>query len=145
MSTEKLVTIAQYNHGTEAHIARCHLESMEIECYIQDEVLNSVDWLYSIAMGGVKLQVKSSDVEHAKEILEQREEIVQKENHPIESTELCCPQCNSDEIYFEKFARKPALLSWLFLGFPFPFIKRKWRCSNCGYQWKNKRPGNSLS
>ena len=138
MNSEKIITIAQYSQGVYAHIARGKLESAGIECIILDENLISINWLYSNAIGGVKLQVKSSDAERAKAILEEQEETKPEEIKKKDKNIICCPKCNSDEIYFEKFAKKLVFISWLLLGIPIPFIKRKRKrkCYNCGYQWK---------
>lgn len=138
MRPEKLITIGQYSQGTYAHIAKGKLESSGIECVILDEHLISINWLYSNALGGVKLQVKSSDVERAKAILEEKEETKPEEIKKKDKNIIYCPKCDSDEIYFEKFDKKPVFMSWLLLGIPIPFIKRKLKCYNCGYQWKNK-------
>ena len=48
--------------------------------------------------------------------------------------------CNSSDVDFEKFSRRLVFASWLLLGIPFPFFKRKWRCRQCGYRWKDEEP-----
>ncbi len=72
MEDEKLVTICEFNQPAEAHIAKSKLESAGIECCIQDELGNL---LYANAVCSVELQVKSSQLEQAKTILDDREEI----------------------------------------------------------------------
>jgi hypothetical protein len=63
------VTIARYDTMPEAHIALGRLEAEGIEAWLADENLVQTDWLYSIAVGGIKLQVRSEDAGRASEIL----------------------------------------------------------------------------
>jgi len=136
MNAEKLITIGQFSKGVDAHLAKTKLQSEGIECFIQDEHLISLIWLYSNAIGGVKLQVRASDVEKAKKILSESPQIQQPNNKEIKESIQICPACHSNEVYFEKFARKPTFLSQLLLGFPIPFIRNKWECRSCGHRWK---------
>ncbi|MFH1778386.1 MAG: DUF2007 domain-containing protein [Candidatus Omnitrophota bacterium] len=70
---EKLVTIAKFTHVVDAHLARTKLESEGVECCIRDEHIVQMNWLLSNLVGGVKLQVKETDVDKAKEILKKKE------------------------------------------------------------------------
>jgi len=64
-----LVTIARFSYPTEAHIARTKLETEGIWAFVADEHLITANWLYSNAVGGVKLQVSERNAEQALEIL----------------------------------------------------------------------------
>lgn len=66
---ENLVTIAAFFDPAEAHLAKGLLEAEGIESYIFDESMGSMS-PYNIAVGGVKLKVKSSDAPKAKAVLE---------------------------------------------------------------------------
>ena len=136
MESEKLVTIRRFRQGLEAYLSKSKLESEGIDCFVQDEHLISLNWLYSIAVGGVRLQVKSCDVKQAQEILEQQTEVKSRDILKTDKSITNCPKCNSDKIYYEKFARKKAFISQLLLSIPLPFLKRKWKCYSCGYEWK---------
>ncbi|MGD8741846.1 MAG: hypothetical protein PVH46_00345 [Granulosicoccaceae bacterium] len=63
------ITIARYDTMPEAHIALGRLLAEGIEAWLADENLVQTDWLYSIAVGGIKLQVEPGDVERALAIL----------------------------------------------------------------------------
>ena len=63
------VTIATYDSMPEAHIAMGGLHAEGIDAWLADENLVQTDWLYSIAVGGIKLQVNTGDVERAMKIL----------------------------------------------------------------------------
>jgi hypothetical protein len=60
-----LVTVAIYDTMPDAHIALGKLESEGIEAWLKDEHLVQTDWLYGIAVGGIKLQVEAADVDRA--------------------------------------------------------------------------------
>ncbi len=65
----KLVTVAQFDLMPLAHIAKGSLEAEGIPCHIADEHLVQTDWLYSIAVGGIKLQVDEEFVSRARTVL----------------------------------------------------------------------------
>jgi len=140
---ERLVTIARFNNPVEAHLVRTKLESEGIDCAVIDEIRGSTGWQYAIAIGGVRLQVNESDAQRALEILQgfqdepigdepAEEQIAESETE----SDRCCPRCGAAEIQYEEFSRRLVFISLVFLGFPLPFLKRRWTCRNCGYQWK---------
>jgi hypothetical protein len=71
MTLDKFVTIKTFTYSTEVAIIRGRLESEGIECAVQDELTVQANPFYSNAIGGVKLQVRQSDVQKAIEILEE--------------------------------------------------------------------------
>lgn len=69
------VVVAKYSFPHEANIAKMHLEGAGISAFIADEHTVNMQWLYSDAMGGVRLFVSESDVEMALEVLNNDEPI----------------------------------------------------------------------
>lgn len=65
-----MVTIASFDFLPLAEIAKGRLQAEGIRCHLADQHLVQTDWLYSIAIGGIKLQVDAADVERAKAILD---------------------------------------------------------------------------
>ncbi len=65
-----LITIATYDFWPDAEIARGRLQSEGIDAWLADQHLVQLDWLYSIAVGGIKLQVAPEDAERARRILD---------------------------------------------------------------------------
>jgi hypothetical protein len=63
------ITIARYSLPYEAHLDRARLESEGIVSVIADEYTINMDWLYSNALGGVRLQVDEADQSRAVDIL----------------------------------------------------------------------------
>ncbi len=62
-------TIANFSQPVEAHLLRTRLEAEGITAYLRDENLVTLDWLYSNAVGGVKVDVADEDYERALAIL----------------------------------------------------------------------------
>ena len=64
-------TILTFEFPSEAIVITSLLESEGIECYLKDELTAQVNPFYSNAIGGVKLQVKESDLRDAFTVLKQ--------------------------------------------------------------------------
>ncbi|HID57149.1 TPA: DUF2007 domain-containing protein [Candidatus Poribacteria bacterium] len=135
---EKLVTIATFDNPFKAHLVKSRLESSGIKCFLSDEFVVTVNRLYSNAVGGVKLQVKESDLERAIELLNMEPIEPEALDRVLEgdTTQPRCPRCNSANVHYERYSRRFIYLSWLLLGVPLLLFKRKWRCDECGYQWR---------
>lgn len=65
----KLVTVARYDQMPLAYIAKGRLEVEGIPCLIVDENLVQAGWFYSLAVGGIKLQVDAEFVSRARTVL----------------------------------------------------------------------------
>jgi hypothetical protein len=63
---EGFVTVRTFTWSTDYEMVRSYLESYEIECFGQDEILNRD---YANANGGIKLQVRSEQAEEAIKLL----------------------------------------------------------------------------
>ncbi|MCP4366910.1 MAG: tetratricopeptide repeat protein [Deltaproteobacteria bacterium] len=138
----RLVTIASYSYPTEAYIVKGRLESEGIWSYVADAETVTVNWLYSNAIGGVKLRVREADRKKAQEILAHEAEAIEWDDEEYEDEEYeeeVCPICKSQNTDYEKYAMKLVFLSWLILSVPLPFLKRKWKCQDCGHTWKTKK------
>lgn len=133
-----LATIGTFSQSAEAHVLKTKLESEGIPAFVGDEHTVTMNWLYSNAIGGVRLQVRESDVEKALEILGLKGEELSLEVDELddEDEEPHCPNCNSSLINYQKYAKRGLFASWLLLGFPLPFLKKKWICEDCDYEWK---------
>ncbi|MEJ8801391.1 putative signal transducing protein [Pontibacter sp. H249] len=144
---ERLITIATFNDVTEAHILKGRLEAEGILCFLGDENIIGVQPFYANAVGGVKLKVPETDVMEAKAILTRIQEgntlfdydtielAPPMQEHEVVNT---CPNCGSDNVEQVKFNKTVFSISYLFLGFPVPFLNRKkYTCHECGHTWKS--------
>ena len=87
--TEKLVTVATYFFGHEAHFARTVLESRDIWAVVANEHSSRLSPFTIHGVGGVKLQVRESDFERAAELLQELEsaEVLPPEDPPPDPPE----------------------------------------------------------
>lgn len=67
---DEFVTVATYDKLTDAHIALGRLAAEGIEAQLFDEQMVQMDWLYAIALGGIKLRVARGDESAALKVLE---------------------------------------------------------------------------
>ena len=67
MVDDKLVIIATFNHAAEARVYRAKLESEGIWAFVAENF--APNWPITVGAGGVKLQVKESDVKNALKII----------------------------------------------------------------------------
>jgi hypothetical protein len=67
---EDLITIATFHSQTEFLLARTRLESADIECFAYDENMLRIGGWHSHAFGGIKLQVRESEAQDARAILQ---------------------------------------------------------------------------
>lgn len=61
-------SLASFSKAEDAHLLRARLEGSGIAAYVRDENMVSVDWLYSNAIGGVKVDVADEDFIAAAEV-----------------------------------------------------------------------------
>jgi hypothetical protein len=65
-----LLTIRQFRDLPEALLAKSVLESAGIECFLGDDNLIRMDWLWSNLLGGIKVRVRQEDALVASRLLE---------------------------------------------------------------------------
>ena len=127
-----MITVATFSKPEEAHMLRLRLEAGGVPAYIQDENMVQTDWLYSNAIGGVRVQIDEKDVERAKEILQ---------DPGIEAEPMgmpACPKCSSTNTSPDELPRRLSFLSLMLAGIPFLFSKTRWRCSRCKHAWNER-------
>lgn len=97
MSTD-LVTVTRLQTAAEVSPLRSYLEAAGIRTYLQGDVAGDVLSYYGGALGGVKLQVESSDVQRATELLQEHFQEKESKTGPdgTHPPAWICPQCNSE-------------------------------------------------
>jgi hypothetical protein len=129
-----LVTVSRYSFPYEAHIAKSRLDTEGIPAFIADEHTINMQWLYSNALGGVRLQVPEPFAEKALQVLNE-----DREKDLIEAVEVdvqICPHCGSDDTEFHQLGRRWAFLMFLGLNFPLFPVRDGGKCNACGTVWK---------
>lgn len=117
------------------------LEGAGIPAFVADDHLISTQWLYSTALGGVKLQVVSEDLEAARDLLDRHgiddlATIPESQQPPADGD--ICPSCTSSEIRGSQVFRSSLALS-LLAQVPLFAWRRRWVCEACGYSWRMSR------
>jgi len=131
-------TIVSYRDLPLAELAKSKLESEGIPCFLANKNHVGINWLYSFALGGVKVQVQPEHAEIAWKIIneDQSSELskIEGASPPIDQNDLCI-KCGSSNIALHKSSRKAGALS-LLLGFPFIFLRKRYKCRDCGHIMK---------
>jgi DNA-directed RNA polymerase subunit RPC12/RpoP len=143
----------------ELAIVRGRLEADGIYCFVVNELILQVQPFYSFLIGGVKLQVRESDLQEVSYILKETGYLPSNDSKQLNTTfnseEIMisdgtqCPYCGSGEI--SEFRTT----LWPFTGWPFilgslivflsgnfgpgPFPGKACHCFECGCNSKIKR------
>ena len=125
------VVVSKYSFPLDANIAKASLESEGIPAHIADEHTVNMQWLYSNAIGGVRLFVPEEFEAEAKAILDINfsDDVDLAFNEKPEQ----CSNCSSDNIVNHTKGKKPAFILFIFLGFPLFFYKHGKKCLDCGF------------
>jgi hypothetical protein len=126
-----LVTIRKFQDLLDASLAKSGLESAGMGCYLKDE--------YTIGhVVHVGLQVRRTDVEAAKEILDQPI----PENFEVEGVgsfqQPRCPVCGSLDVDSEELLESRHPLTILMRS---PQKPTAWKCRACPHQWIDDNAG----
>lgn len=122
---DSITTIAVFQYSSEALIIKGKLESENIRVYLADEYTVDTDPLVSNAIGGVKLQVSSTQIETAKAIIKNIDASLLKE-------EIECSKCGSSNFNL-KLTFKNLVLKLIPINGEFEY-----RCSDCKTNFKAK-------
>ncbi|WP_417264684.1 DUF2007 domain-containing protein [Brumimicrobium sp.] len=133
-----LVTIMTSDNGIDVHIMKGRLETDGIDCFVFDENIMTLNPLFNIAVGGVKLKVNEEDADKARAIIKELElqPLVDHNENVIQ-----CPKCNSTNLYtnFKSmkgfFGFMSAIISLLLAVFPLHF-KSVYKCKECDFEFK---------
>ena len=137
----KLITLKSFDNFIDAHLLKSKLESEDINSFLYDENIVTLDRAMSISFGGIKLKVNESDFEKANEI------ITHIERQPFtdeNQKKLMCPNCGSQKLYSGFRSMKgikgvlSAIISFGLLIFPI-YYKSLYRCKECGIEFTNKK------
>lgn len=141
-----LVTIMTSDNGIDIHMMKGRLETDGIVCYVFDENIMTLNPLFNIAVGGVKLKVNEADAETAREIIN---ELNLSPSVDEDENIIRCPQCNSENLYTNFKSMKgfigfiSAISSFLFAVFPI-YFNSVYKCKECDFEFKvkGKQEGN---
>lgn len=106
---------------------------------MRDNLTIDTDPLVSNAIGGVKLYVACADYQRAIAILDE----ISKYTLNNEGELISCPNCKEKKVQLLSVVDDAKsffsmLLALLFAVLPF-YVKRKYKCDACGYQFEVKK------
>ncbi len=127
-----LVTISTYVFPHELALDRAKLESDGIVCFVQDELTVQVHNFLSNAVGGIKLQVLEQDVNRAKAILADSNNLI--EDYP--ESKIKCSKCRSGNVTGKGLNGKISMVILMITGLPIPIFSSKYHCFDCGIDFK---------
>jgi hypothetical protein len=133
-----LKTVASYRDIPLAELAKAKLESRDIYCFLANKNHIGMNWLYSFALGGVKVQVRSEDAAEAIRVLnEDNSDDLKGIEHDFPSIEKhdMCENCGSTNVSLINFSRKAGAWS-LLLGLPLLLFGKRYKCQDCGHRMK---------
>ncbi|TVP79666.1 MAG: DUF2007 domain-containing protein [Puniceicoccaceae bacterium] len=117
--------IAAYSKPEEAYLAASLLEGNGITVHVRDADTVGNYWMYSNAIGGVKLEVPEAEEAKAREIL----------NLPKEATGiLACPHCGSGNVKIREMNIFTAIS--VALSVMIPFASKKVDCMACSQSFE---------
>jgi hypothetical protein len=132
--------IGRYRDLPKAMIANSILDSAEIECFLADDNLVRMDWLYSNLVGGIKLVVRHEDAEAANKLLSQ----ITPEKFDVpgvgEYEQPKCPNCGSMDITFDQLDMQ-VVAGGMLAGVPLKLTKNGWSCHACKHRWQERDAG----
>ncbi|MFM2214263.1 MAG: hypothetical protein RL427_1526 [Bacteroidota bacterium] len=123
--------LRRFQYSSEAIIYQGKLESQGIEVFLRDNHVVDTNPLYSNAVGGVKLYVKTEDVNKAIEILQDISLYSLDDNHKL----VQCPNCGATQAEMVTSISSIKMLvayvmSVLLLALPF-VTQHKYKCAHC--------------
>ena len=137
----RLVTVGSFTGPIEAHLAKGRLEAEGIPAFVAHEHHVWANWVYSNALGGIKIQVPAEAADQAEAILREHtggeyESALGEEFADIKDNS--CPYCGSND-FKSQIPIAPLLLVILTLGLLsiiFPLRRENHTCLKCGSKWK---------
>ncbi len=137
-----LITVESFSDPLEAHLAKGRLEAEGIQAFITNEHHIWANWMISHALGGVRVQVNSKNIDAAKRVMEQYINGAYEKELNQEFNDLnvkLCPSCHS-----EAYTNSPTRLSKVLLIISFGLLgiisklkKVNHKCNECGFSWKD--------
>ena len=128
----EFIELRSFDNYIEANIVLNMLQHGNINCHLKDENIVTIDPFLSPAIGGMKLMVHHSQVERAWDMMDRAEQAYLK-NIP-------CPVCHAHALQAVSITRehkcKLAALASMLLNGHSVEVKKIFRCSACGYDFK---------
>ena len=139
--TDDFQTVATFTSPWDAHIAKGRLEAEGVPVFIAHEHHIWAGWIYSQALGGVKVQVPASRAVEAEAIIAEHLAGAFEQYLPDEAAPEAangCPRCGSGEVRDRVPWQSVAalVLSLGILSIIWPARREQHACADCGFEWQ---------
>ncbi len=137
MEPDDLITIRSFDNVIEAYQVKNLLENEDIQVYVHDEHMASLNPLYSNMLQGIKLKIRYADQEQAEKIIRFADEAILTDE---DDKRIACPKCRSTRVMYHLKSNKDApgifamLFSLLTSSYPL-YNKDVCRCKECGHEF----------
>ncbi|GAA0194794.1 hypothetical protein GCM10009122_58580 [Fulvivirga kasyanovii] len=134
----RLITLKTFDNSIEANLLRSKLESEGVLCFLFDENMVSLNPLYNLTLGGIKLKIREADAQKALQIIEEVETTPFTDE---QDRQVRCPVCQSTQLYSDFKSMKglkgvfTAIVSFLLFVFPF-YYKSVYKCRQCNAEFR---------
>jgi hypothetical protein len=118
-----MVTIRTCYSLPEAQVIQSHLQGLGIDAFLPDELTVQNYWLWTNAIGGVRVQVSEEDAERSEDILKEAATDARESS-------ATCPNCGESMKASPGFDLYPKMLLALFFSIPLR-SKPRLRCPKC--------------
>ncbi len=126
------VELRSFDNYIEANIVLGMMQHANVNCHLKDEYLVTIDPLLSPAVGGMKLMVHAAHIERAWDLINKAEEAYLKT--------VPCPVCKAHALTIISVTKnhrcKLAALASMLLNGQSVEIKKLYKCTGCGYDFK---------
>lgn len=131
---EQLITVGTYSTAYEANLVKAKLEAFDVDAVLADDNAVNTNWLWSNAIGGVKVRVPESQIDEARRVMES----AMSDPAGLPESAIVCPACGSSKSH-HFLDKRGSFLTWLLLGMPLlPAFSRR-VCDDCAAKWKTVR------
>jgi hypothetical protein len=128
----EIIELKSYFDPIQANLEKELLAQEGIDCYLRDIYITDMNWLYTNAVGGIKLMIKKSDLSRATEALK----VFESKITAVEDFPVTCPSCGGTDVTLINPTWLQGLIFILVLAIPSPFRSRKYKCRLCKTTWK---------
>jgi DNA-directed RNA polymerase subunit RPC12/RpoP len=131
------VLLQSFTNYIDAHIVLGRLQEEDIDCWLKDENVVTINPIWTNATGGIKLMVAQNQLQKAQSLL--------LEFDTEKRSRFRCPYCNSGNIELVSSHKEPAnwfsvLMGFLFFSYAMPV--KIWHCFKCGKEFKEPEEQN---
>jgi len=131
-----LVTVKTFESAIEAEILKAKLASEGITSYLFDENVSTLTPHLNIAIGGIKLKIDERDFGKAAQVIN---EVYNRALTDDNDECICCPKCNSTDIFNFKSFKNPEGIFALIMSFftaTLPiYHKQVHKCNACDFEF----------